>query len=195
MSSRRRSAGRRAEVLDAAGEVVAARGADATRFSDVTAATGVGVSTLQYYFGTREDMLVAVFRHAAQRDFDLVRERLAPLTDPRERLLAIATHLTGAVGSDTTWRLWVESWRWASRDPGVRADVLADYRGWHELIAAEVEAAGGEDPMTTARLILALIDGLALPVVLGDPELTRAAAQRLLAGGLTRLLGPTAPAF
>ncbi|MEU4558308.1 TetR/AcrR family transcriptional regulator [Actinoplanes sp. NPDC023936] len=188
MSSRRRSAGRRAEVLEAAGEVVAARGADATRFSDVTEATGVGVSTLQYYFGTREDMLIAVFRHAAQRDFERVRERLAALTDPGERLLAIATHLTGAVGSDTTWRLWVESWRWASRDPGVRADVLADYRGWHELIAAEVAAGGFDEPMATARLVLALIDGLALPVVLGDPDLSRAAAHELLAAGLSGLL-------
>ncbi|MEU4688692.1 TetR/AcrR family transcriptional regulator [Actinoplanes sp. NPDC023714] len=188
-STGRRSAHRRAEVLAAAGEVVAARGADATRFSDVTAATGVGVSTLQYYFGTREDMLIAVFRHAAQRDFDLVGERLAALSDPWERLLTVATHLTGAVGSDTAWRLWVESWRWASRDASVRADVLADYRRWHDLIAAEVRAGGFGDPMETARLVLALIDGLALPVVLGDPDLPRAAARELLTDGLTRLLG------
>ncbi|WP_433826057.1 TetR/AcrR family transcriptional regulator [Actinoplanes sp. CA-015351] len=188
MSDRRRSASRRTEVLVAAGEVVAARGADATRFSDVTEATGVGVSTLQYYFGTREDMLIAVFRHAAQRDFDAVAERLAALAGPGERLLAVAAHLTGAVGSDTSWRLWVESWRWASRDPAVRSDVLADYGRWHELIAAEVAAGGHGDPMGTARLILALVDGLALPVVLGDPGLSRAAAHELLADGLSRLL-------
>ncbi|RAK26629.1 TetR family transcriptional regulator [Actinoplanes lutulentus] len=182
-------------MLAAAGEVVAARGADATRFSDVTEATGVGVSTLQYYFGTREDMLIAVFRHAAQRDFDLVGERLAALTDPWERLLTVAVHLTGAVGSDAAWRLWVESWRWASRDSSVRADVLDDYRKWHELIAAEVRACGVDDPMNTARLVLALIDGLALPVVLGDPGLSRAAARDLLADGLSRLLRPGSTAL
>jgi AcrR family transcriptional regulator len=192
----RRSAHRRTEVLSAAGEVVAARGADGTRFTDVTAATGVGVSTLQYYFGTREDMLIAVFRHAAQRDFDIVGERLAALTDPWERLLVIAGHLTGAVGSETAWRLWVESWRWALRDSGVRADVLGDYRRWHELIAAEITAGGfggTAPPMDTARLILALIDGLALPVALGDPGLARAAARDLLADGLARLLGRRTP--
>ena len=182
-------------MLTAAGEVVAARGADGTRFTDVTAATGVGVSTLQYYFGTREDMLIAVFRHAAQRDFDLVGERLATLTDPWERLLTIAAHLTGAVGSDTTWRLWVESWRWALRDPAVRADVLGDYTRWHELIAAEITAGrfgATAAPIDTARQVLALIDGLALPVVLGDPALTRAAAGDLLEDALARLLGPDA---
>jgi AcrR family transcriptional regulator len=44
-----RRAGRdRTEVLRAAGEVIAARGVEATRFSDVSAASGVPVSTLQY---------------------------------------------------------------------------------------------------------------------------------------------------
>jgi AcrR family transcriptional regulator len=178
----RRSAAKRVEVLAAAGEVVAARGADATRFADVTAATGVGVSTLQYYFGTREDMLIAVFRHAAAKDFELVGERLAPLTDPWDRLLAIATHL----GNDLTWRIWVESWRWASRDPEVRAEVLGDYTRWRELIAANITVA---EPMRVARQVLALIDGLALPVVLGDPALDRAAARDLLEDALARLLG------
>jgi AcrR family transcriptional regulator len=175
-------------VLAAAGAVVAARGAEATRFADVTAATGVGVSTLQYYFGSREDMLVAVFRHAAQSDFDAVAARLAGSDDPWERLVTIAAHL----GGDTGWRLWVESWRWALRDPGVRADVLGDYTRWHELIAAEIAAgqrAGSfhltRTPVDTARQVLGLIDGLALPVALGDPQMPG----DLLTDGLARLLG------
>ncbi|KUL40473.1 TetR/AcrR family transcriptional regulator [Actinoplanes awajinensis] len=187
----RRSAARRVEVLAAAGEVVAARGADGTRFTDVTAATGVGVSTLQYYFGTREDMLIAVFRHAAQQEFDAVTARLERVTGPWERLLTVAEHLTGAVGDEASWRLWVESWRWALRDPGVRADVLGDYRRWHELLAAEIAAGGfgsGAAPIDTARQVLALIDGLALPVVLGDPAFSRAAARDLLSDGLSRLV-------
>lgn len=175
-----------------AGEVVAARGADATRFTDVSAATGVGVSTLQYYFGTREDMLIAVFRHAAERDFALVGERLTTVDGPWERLLLIATHLTGAVGNDTTWRLWVESWRWGLRDPDVRADVLRDYTRWREVIAGEI-AHGVQNrdfPFEAdARQVLALIDGLALPVVLGDPAIDRAAAHHLLEDALSRLLG------
>lgn len=191
----RRSARKRADVLAAACSVVAERGADATRFADVTAATGVGVSTLQYYFGSREEMLIAVFRFAAQSDFDAVGERLAGVADPWQRLLAIASHLTGAVGSDTGWRLWVESWRWALRDPELRAEVLGDYTRWHVLLA-EIIAAGvtqgrfgaGATPMDVARQALALIDGLALPVALGDPQVTAAEASGLLADGLGRLV-------
>ena len=198
----RRAARKRADVLAAACSVVAERGADATRFADVTAATGVGVSTLQYYFGSREDMLIAVFRFAAQSDFDAVGERLAAVADPWERLLLIAEHLTGAVGSDTGWRLWVESRRWALRDPELRAEVLGDYTRWHELLAGIIAAgvAGerfGTDaaPIDVARQALALIDGLALPVALGDPQVTGAMAGDLLADALGRLVGLGAAAL
>ncbi|GAA0530140.1 TetR family transcriptional regulator C-terminal domain-containing protein [Paractinoplanes ferrugineus] len=191
----RRAARRRADVLAAACAVVAERGADATRFTDVTAATGVGVSTLQYYFGSREDMLIAVFRYAAQADFEAVTPRLHAVADPWDRLLVIASHLTGAVGSDTGWRLWVESWRWALRDADLRGEVLGDYTRWHDLLASIITAGVrdgrfGTDaaPMDVARQALALIDGLALPVVLGDPGVTGAAAGHLLSDALSRLV-------
>jgi AcrR family transcriptional regulator len=198
----RRAARKRADVLAAACAVVAERGADATRFSDVTAASGVGVSTLQYYFGSREDMLIAVFRFAAQSDFDAVGDRLGGAGDAWERLLVIASHLTGAVGSDTGWRLWVESWRWALRDAEIRAEVLGDYTRWHELIASIVTAGVAEGrfetpaaPMDVARQALALIDGLALPVALGDPQVTGVVAGDLLADALGRLVALRAPAL
>ncbi|WP_250037302.1 GNAT family N-acetyltransferase [Paractinoplanes maris] len=196
MREGQRVAGRREDVLAAACAVVAERGADATRFSDVTAATGVGVSTLQYYFGSREEMLLAVFRHAARADFQAVTDRLAGEQEPWSRLMLIASYLTGAVDSDSSWRVWVESWRWALRDTELRADVLADYTRWRELIAAEVQAGvrrgtftPSAAPLDVARQTLALIDGLALPVVLGDPALNRDTARDLLTGALTHLVG------
>lgn len=191
MREGRQAARRREDVLAAACAVVAERGADATRFSDVTAATGVGVSTLQYYFGSREDMVLAVFRHASYADFTAVERLLRDQEDPWSRLRLIAEFLTGAVGSDTSWRLWVESWRWALRDAGLRADVLADYARWRELIAEQIEAgvrsgafATSAEPLDVARQVLALIDGLTLPVVLGDP----AAGSGLLADALRLLV-------
>ncbi|GIF25998.1 AcrR family transcriptional regulator [Actinoplanes tereljensis] len=191
----RRAARKRADVLAAACAVVAERGADATRFTDVTAATGVGVSTLQYYFGSREDMLIAVFRFAAQSDFDAVTPRLVGIGDAWEKLLVIASHLTGAVGSDAGWRLWVESWRWALRDPELRAEVLGDYTRWHSLLASVITSGVADErfgidtaPLVVARQALALIDGLALPVALGDPQVTAVVAGDLLADALGRLV-------
>jgi len=185
----------RDDVLAAACAVVAERGAEATRFSDVTAASGVGVSTLQYYFGSREEMLRAVFRYAARADFAAVGEQLAGVHGAWERLVVVASYLTGAVDGDTSWRVWAESWRWALRDAELRADVLNDYQRWRELLAAEIDAGIREGAFTTdaaaidgARQALALIDGLALPVVLGDPSMGREAARAHLVDALWRLV-------
>ncbi len=53
----RRAGRRKVAVLEAAGRVISDRGADATRFADVAAESGVPVSTLQYYFGSHRGKL------------------------------------------------------------------------------------------------------------------------------------------
>jgi len=185
-------------VLDAACEVVSDRGAEATRFTDVTAVTGVGASTLQYWFGSREDMLIAVFRHAADRDLDAVTAYLATEPDPWRQLVHLAAFLTGNTddGDDTGWRLWVEWWRWALRDDEVRGQVLDDYTRWRRLIADSIASGQGAGafandtpPHELAHQILAFFDGLALPVALGDPTVTPSHAHALLVDALARLVG------
>jgi AcrR family transcriptional regulator len=87
----RRAGRRKVAVLEAAGRVIAARGADATRFADVAAESGVPVSTLQYYFGSREDLLVAAFRHASGTEIAALEADLAGLDDPWEQLAHVVT--------------------------------------------------------------------------------------------------------
>ena len=50
-------------------------------------------------------------------------------------------------------------------------------------------------PIDVARQALALIDGLALPVALGDPRVSGATAAHLLTDALGRLVGRSAPAL
>lgn len=200
----RRIGRRREDVLDIACEVVAARGAEATRFSDVAEATGVGVSTLQYWFGSREDMLVTVFRHAADRDLEAATAHLDTEPSPWRRLVHLAAYLTGNTDTadnpapigDDGWRLWIEWWHWALRDQEVRAEVLHDYARWRHLIANTITAgrdAGVFDidrpPMEIAHQVLAFFDGLALPTALGDPAIDPAHANDLLIDALARLVG------
>jgi AcrR family transcriptional regulator len=202
----RRRAGRdRADVLEAAGRVIAHRGAEATRFVDVSEASGVPVSSLQYYFGSREDMLVAAFRHASAVETDRLREALGLIDRPWERLVRIADAALGGFSGDPErpderGRLWVESWRFALRDPELRTDVLEDYASWRELIASAVAAgvAAGDftadlDPPTVAVQVLALLDGMGVPVELADPAVTADRARTLALAAVGALVG-TAPA-
>ena len=52
------------QVLDQVVVVLAERGYGRTRFTDVSEASGVAVSTLQGYFGSREDMLIEALGRA-----------------------------------------------------------------------------------------------------------------------------------
>ena len=64
----RRAGQAKDDILAAAAKVIAERGIDDTRFSDVAAAAGTSISSLQYYFGSREDLLVAVIEYATRKE-------------------------------------------------------------------------------------------------------------------------------
>jgi len=199
----RRAGGRKVKVLEAAGRVIAERGADATRFADVAAESGVPVSTLQYYFGSREDLLVAAFRHASGTETAALEAELAALEDPWDRLTRIVARALAGYQAETAepGRLWIESWRFGIRDAEMRADVLRDYAAWRGLVADAVRSGISSGRFSTrhaperiAVLTIALVDGVGIPLALGDPEITPAAAAADILSALAVLLRPSASA-
>jgi AcrR family transcriptional regulator len=187
----RRAGRRKVAVLEAAGRVIAERGADATRFADVAAESGVPVSTLQYYFGSREDLLVAAFRHASGTEIEALESDLAGLGDPWQRLAHIvASALRGyQEGAAGPGRLWIESWHFGIRDAEMRADAVRDYAAWRRLVADVIRSGieAGDfaprlSPERIAVLTIALVDGVGIPLALDDPQVTADdAAQEVLA--------------
>ena len=196
----RRAGRRKTAVLEAACRVIADRGADATRFADVAAESGVPVSTLQYYFGSREDLLVAAFRHASGTEIAALEADIAAMSDPWDQLERIISRaLTGyqpeapdVLGSG---RLWIESWHFGIRDPEMRADTLRDYDAWRRLVAGAVRRGveqgkfGSVQPERVAVLAIALVDGMGIPLALGDPSVGPGAVREVLAA-LAELLRP-----
>jgi AcrR family transcriptional regulator len=195
----RRAGRRKIAVLEAAGRVIAERGADATRFADVAAESGVPVSTLQYYFGSREDLLVAAFRHASSAEIAALETEVAAIADPWEQLeRIIGTSLTGyEPDAPEGGRLWIESWHFGIRDAEMRADALRDNTAWRRLVAQvvrrgiELGAFGtAYDPDKVAVLAIAAADGLGIPLSLADPGITPASAVRDIMAVLRALLRP-----
>ena len=194
----RRAGRRKTAVLEAACRVIAERGADATRFADVAAESGVPVSTLQYYFGSREDLLVAAFRHASSAEIAALEAEVAGLDDPWDQLERILEKsLTGyEPDAPDAGRLWIESWHFGIRDPEMRADALRDNTAWRHLVADVVR--GGiergvlsdrHDPDKVAVLAVAAADGMGIPLSLGDPVITAAGAVQDVLAALRELLG------
>lgn len=118
--TRRAGGERRLRALDAAIDVLAERGTDHTRFLDVSALCGVAVSTLQCYFGSREDMLIEALRRAIELEVVAIEETAVLEPDPWLRMVALVTR--SLRGTERDRRIMMEFWRAALRD-----DELRDY--------------------------------------------------------------------
>ncbi|GLZ56963.1 MULTISPECIES: TetR/AcrR family transcriptional regulator [Micromonospora] len=141
-TTRRRRAGgeRRTAVLDAVADVLASRGYENTRFTDVAAAGGVAISTLQTYFGSREDMIIEAMQVYTDREVAALRAVSDVETDPWRRLVGLVDR--SLHNSESTRRILVEFWRSAMRDDELRdhsAEVWARYRA--PFLAAVAEGA------------------------------------------------------
>jgi len=195
----RRAGRRKIAVLEAACRVIADRGADATRFADVAAESGVPVSTLQYYFGSREDLLLAAFRHASSAEIAALEADVATISDPWQQLeRIIATSLSGYQPvTPGGGRLWIESWHFGIRDAEMRTDALRDNTAWRRLVAQVVRSGielgtfgGTYDPDQVAVLAIAAADGMGIPLSLADPDITPASAAQDVMAALRELLRP-----
>ncbi len=195
----RRAGRRKIAVLEAACRVIAERGADATRFADVAAESGVPVSTLQYYFGSREDLLVAAFRHASSAEIAALEAEVAAVSDPWEQLERIISRSLSGYQPDAPegGRLWIESWHFGIRDAEMRADALRDNIAWRRLVAEVVRRGIGlgtfgrtYDPDKVAVLTIAAADGMGIPLSLADPEITPVGAAQDVMAVLRELLRP-----
>jgi AcrR family transcriptional regulator len=181
MSPRRKlSDARRRQILEAAVHVIAEQGLCDTGIKDVAERAGTSPALVIYYFGTKDRLLREALTHAEDHFYDETAGALAELPSARERLVRLV-QLSCAVGDTPPgileeWVLWLDLWARAPRDPEVAGDRAAHDRRWRQTIAGIVrqgQAAGEFAPVDADAFSLclaALIDGLAIQVVLGDPE-------------------------
>ncbi|MFJ4467004.1 TetR/AcrR family transcriptional regulator [Streptomyces sp. NPDC089424] len=127
--TRRAGGARREAVLEAAVDTLAARGYENTRFADVAAAGGVAISTLQNYFGSREDMLIEAMRRSTDAEVAALAAAAATEQDPWRRLVLLIDRSLGS--TERTQQALIEFWRAGIRDAELRdysAQVWARYR-------------------------------------------------------------------
>ncbi|MFJ9081734.1 TetR family transcriptional regulator C-terminal domain-containing protein [Streptomyces sp. NPDC102384] len=172
---------RREELLGAAIEQIEARGVAAVRIADVASALGVSNALVLYHFSTKEKLVAAAFAHAAESDLAHLRKLLGRRTTALKRLRA-AVRWYAPTGQAKGWRLWIEGWAAALREPALR-EVTRDLDRQWKAALAEVVAEGvvaGEfvcaDPMAAALRLTALLDGLAVQLTAYDDGRARPAA-------------------
>ena len=171
---------RRPQLLEAAAGVIAERGIAATRIADVAERAGTSPPAVLYWFDSKDELLAEALTVDEARFYQKLTERLEALDSPRERLRLLLESSAEEYDS----RLWMEIWTRALRDRSTRRVRRRLDQRWRGQIAEVIRDGqnagefGQADPDDVALLLASLIDGLAVQVTLGDPDVPK---ERMLA--------------
>ena len=169
---------RREQMLQAALEVISARGYADTRIADVAERAGVSPALVIYYFKTKDQLLTEAIRHYEDTWYAVGQERMAGLSSAAARLeefVAMSCLAEADPGPTNSWQLWLDFWAQAARNAEVAAVRQKSDERWREVIAAlvhEGQAAGEFRPVDAASFAIylsTLLDGLTIQIALEDP--------------------------
>ena len=183
---------RREEILSTTVELLDRLGLAATRVADVAVALDVSPALVFYHFGTKDDLVAEAFAHAVERDLRRL-DKAASGDDPVERLRRVL-RLYGPTGRATGWRIWIDAWAVAQRDPHIRKVLKRLDHQWQDILRGVVDdgvAAGVftcPDPEATVARLSAMVDGLSVAAVV-HRTVTRDQLRSWVAGQLAVELG------
>jgi AcrR family transcriptional regulator len=183
MSPRRKlSDARRRQILKAAVQVIAEKGLCDTGIKDVADRAGTSPALVIYYFGKKDVLLAEALSFADEGFYAQTADAVAKMSSARDRLVELvrSSCSVGEAEEDfDEWVLWLDLWARAPRDPDVARDRQALDRRWRTSITeivrdgqAACEFAPVDAELFALRLA-ALMDGLAILVVLKDPDVDR----------------------
>jgi AcrR family transcriptional regulator len=193
---------RRRQIAEALLRVAAARGLHQAGLREVAAEAGMSVRLIQYYFGTKEQLLLYATQYLAVALADRAKARIAavgPDAGPRAVIEAI---LAEALPDDEDSRvfnvIWTSYLALSLTDSALDMGPLArDSNVIIDVIAAQLRAAQNGGPMPPgldadleATSLVALSAGLGTSVLVGDRDAAQAWA--VIRYQLDRLLPPVA---
>ncbi|HEY3648221.1 MAG TPA: TetR/AcrR family transcriptional regulator [Streptosporangiaceae bacterium] len=198
---------RRRQIADALLRTAATRGLHATGMREVAAEAGVSLRLVQYYFGTKEELLLAAMQQLAAQFSDraMVRIRQSRPADgparPRDVIAAIVTEGLPADEQRRTFYVVYTAYLTLSlTDPALAIAPLVKNSGAVlDVVAAQLRAAqaAGDtpvnlDPDLEALSLIAMSAGLATSVLAGQSSIEQ--AQAVIDYHLDRLFPPSRPA-
>jgi len=187
---------RRREIADAVGRITVRGGLAAATFREVAAEAGVSVRLIQYYFGSKAELMLATQRRVSERAVARIQARRAGGGEsPREVLLAV---LGSFIPTDDESReimlLFVALHTATLVDPTLfRSEAQETPRALQAAIAAQLDRAdlAGRPVGAEAAILAGLVPSLAQAVL--DGLDTAETAREVLAYAIDRALGEVPP--
>jgi AcrR family transcriptional regulator len=198
--AQRASKDRHQEILTAAAKVITERGLAETRISDIAERAGVSPGLILYYFESKDRLLSDALTYTNDRFYLETSRELRRIPDARSQLSRfIQLSVPGLLPEFERleeWALWIEIWVRALRDEEMAKDREVLDKRWRAQIAGIVRHGqdSGEFPVSDdaddlALRLGALIDGLAIQVLMNDSEVTSARMQEVCMEVAARELG------
>ncbi len=184
---------RREEILTATTDLLDRIGLAAIRVADVAQVLGVSPSLVFYHFGTKDTLVADAFAHAVDRDLHRLDQATARGADPVDRLRRVL-RLYGPTGAAVGWRVWIDAWALAQREPVIRKVLRRLDHRWSAALLEVIEegVADGSftcpDPEASVARVSALIDGLSVATLVYR-TVTRAQLREWVAGAVAGELG------
>jgi AcrR family transcriptional regulator len=198
---------RRRQIADALLRTAATRGLHATGMREVAAEAGVSLRLVQYYFGTKEELLLAAMQQLAAQFSDRAMARIrqsGPADGPARPRDVIAAIVTEGLPADeqrrTFYVVYTAYLALSLTDPALAIAPLVKNSGAViDVVAAQLRAAqaAGDtpvnlDPDLEALSLVAMSAGLATSVLAGQSSIEQ--AQAVIDYHLDRLFPPSRPA-
>jgi AcrR family transcriptional regulator len=175
---------KRDRILRAAERLLAMYGVDGIRLRDIAAEAGVSIGLIQHHFGSRDDVVREMLLAANAERIDQWTKQLDGVDDNRERLRLL---LSGALSSRERCIVWTESCAAASRHDFLQPLVSDTNNAWRSWVVETIERGVADGtfklratPAVTAKMLVALVDGLMLAVAADDDGITLEQASVLL---------------
>ncbi len=165
---------RRRQITDAVRRVMVRGGLEAVTFQTVATEAGISVRLVQYYFGTKQDFLLATHRSVMTDAGARFAARWATLGDdatPREAIRAVLTELLPLDDRRREEAFVLGAFGWAAiTGSGITAeDTFAAPRALATIVADQLRRDAPDSPSVDldADLVLMAIGGLAQGMLQG----------------------------
>jgi AcrR family transcriptional regulator len=186
--------------LEAAARVITDRGLGETRISDIAERCGVSPGLILYYFESKDRLLVEALTYANDKYYLAQARDLRRLATARERFERLIDLSVPGLLPDferlEEWALWIEIWVRALRDPALAKEAEVLDKRWRQSIADIIrsgretgEFPGGTDADELGMQLGALIDGMAIQVLVNDSQLDPDAMKRMCMDVAAKLIG------
>jgi len=164
-ASRKSPAERSAEIADAARLIALEHGLAAVTLRAVATRVGVTPALVAHYQPNMDVLVGTTFGTIVAAELAEVRELVAALPSPRERLAHLLETLLDGTRDDVTV-VWVEAWALGRRNEPLAEAVRTEMDDWRRFVQGIIESgvAAGEfetdDAASVAWQLLGMIDGL-----------------------------------